>query len=310
MPRPSVPLLVAGALLALAGCTQPRAEVTYRPPADADAALTKINANLKRLDQPLSARDALVSFRFRDTNGQDRRFVGHPARILYNQPQCLYFDIRSIVGLVAHIGSNDERYWFWVDTEDTVKLWYGSWAALEAGAAAEVALPPDRLLAALLWQPLPERLRNGSRPMLAEARVADSTAPPTQSLVYLSVAGPDGWPYVAREIQLDQDSGLPTLIRDFDADGQVLMRAELRDYRPMGQAPEPAPLTPRRYVVYWPQQQAEMRLDIGTLEFTDRVVPCDFPEGWTGERENLDRLSPAKIPNEPPPPNADTPPAS
>ena len=38
----------------------------------------------------------------------------------------LLFDVRSLAGVVAEFGSNNERYWVWIEPE-VQKLWYGDW---------------------------------------------------------------------------------------------------------------------------------------------------------------------------------------
>ncbi len=150
-PRLPSPLLAALPLLGMliAGCNGGHG-IGVRgkpvPPRDAHQAMERINANLEKIDGALYC-PGLTSFRFRDANGRDRRFLWHDATVIFEAPRCLYFDIKhTLGGSVARIASNDEQYWLWIDTPETRKLWHGSWDVLEAGGARALAVPPRQLL--------------------------------------------------------------------------------------------------------------------------------------------------------------------
>lgn len=276
-----------GALCAgfsVTGCIGPPG-IKPTPPRDARQALERINDNLAKIDGALSCK-ALTSFRFRDSNGRDRRFIGHPATVIFEAPRCLYFDIKhSLGGSVARIGSNGERYWLWIDTPEARKLWYGSWDALEQDRARHMAIPPDQLLDALMMRPLPEELPGTLKPLL---QIDGSD----QRLLFVA---PDdnGWPYTKRELVLDpRPPYMPLEIIERLADGRVAMHAYLKSYRPVRGCGKDGPYTPRRYVVYWEIDQAEMRLDFSDVRYRTKDIPfCNFPEAWEGEIESLD-LSP------------------
>ncbi len=288
-------LLAASGLLvaALAGCA-PRPALEPQPPRDARQALRRINANLERIERALYCK-ATVSFRFRDANGHTRRFLGQPATIIFEAPRCLYFDIKhGLAGSVARIGSNYEYYWLWVDAQDTRKMWYGTWDALERGLARRVIVPPDRLLDALMMRPLPEHLPDGIAPLL------ESDGRTSRLLFFKTDAV--GWPYVPREVVLDSQAPyLPIEIIDRTPTGRTIMRARLGKYRPVSDSGPAGPYTPRRYVVDWPADGAQMRIDLADVHYRRKDVPfCDFPEGWEGEMEPLDL--PAEAPQSRPAP--------
>ena len=49
------------------------------------------------------------------------------------------------------------------------------------------------------------------------------------------------------------------------------------------------PQTPRHYVVHWPLNEAEMRLDLGSVRYRTKDTPfCEFPDYWQGEVEQID----------------------
>jgi hypothetical protein len=277
-------LLATGVLLSVvsAGCNG-RAAVEPRPPRDAREAVRRINDNLARIQGALYC-NALTSFRFRDANGGDRRFLGQYATVIFETLRCLYFDIKhGLAGSVAHIGSNDERYWLWVDTTEAKKLWHGTWEALEGGRARRLAVPPSQLLDALMMRPLPERLPDGSKPLL----VFDGEK---QRLIFLGLDASD-WPFARRELVLDpQPPYMPLEIIDRLHDGRVVMHAHLNGYRPVKGAGRNGPYTAHKYKVYWELDHAEMRLDFSDVRYRRKEIPfCEFPEAWEGEVDSLDQ---------------------
>ena len=280
-----VTLTAAAALLAFStGCPNGGATPGVRPvpPRDAREALQRINDNLSRIDGALYCK-ARTSFRFRDRNGKDRRFIAHPATVIFEPPRCLYFDIKhALGGSVARIGSNDERYWLWIDTPEARKLWYGGWDDLQAGRARQMAIPPDQLLDALMMRPLPQELPGTSKPLLLK----DGQ---THRLLYAKCTG-DDWPFVKREIRLDpRPPYMPLEIIDRLADGRVAMHAYLKKYEAVSGTGGGGPQIARRYVVYWEVDRAEMRLDLSDVRYRTKETPfCEFPDMWQGEVESLD----------------------
>jgi|GEM_PF-1001607 len=266
-------LLTALAVL-ICGCPPPR-DLT---PVTRREALLRVNDNLARLDRPVQYA-AVVSFRFVDSEGRTRSFVGHDARLLFAPPQSLLFDVRSLAGTVAQFGSNDERYWVWIEPEVN-KLWWGRWDQSREQALEKLPVPPNELMDALLLRPLPETLEGGLLPVL---RKADDDC----RLLFVRL-GIDRQPSGMREIQLDpRPPHQPLEIVDWLPDGQVAMHAILRDYQRIG---ADGPYTPRRYIVTWPRQRAEMRLDVlrATFRLDIGSEVFEFPTGWRGETEQID----------------------
>jgi hypothetical protein len=268
-------LLLTGLLALLAGCPPS----TGRAPVDRREALERVNDNLSEMNAPLQC-TALVSFSFRDAEGKMHRFIGHEARLIFQTPQSLLFDVRSLAGTVAQFGSNDDRYWLWIDVPDLRKLWWGHWQRVSADSERKLPVPPNELLDALMLRPLPESLEGGQLPVL---RIEGEDHRLT--FIRLSAARqPIGW----REIRLDpRPPYQPLEVIDRLPDGPIVMRAQLMDYRRVG---SDGAFTPRRYIVVWPRNDAEMRLDI--LQATLRPeLPADvfeFPSGWQAEREQID----------------------
>ncbi len=266
---------LAGLLLLVTGCPPASRSIA---PRDEHEALARVNDNLGAIDRPVQYQ-ALVSFRFRDANGRDRRFIGHEASLLYAPPQCLRFDIRSLAGVVAQFGSDGERYWIWIEPE-VRKLWWGRWERLGQPQTTRLIIAPDDLLDALMLRPLYALRAGGLSPVLR-------TEADDHRLIYMRL-GEDGQPSGLREIRLDaREPYQPREVIDRLADGRVEMHAHLSGYARIGPA---GPYVARKYVVHWPLDEAEMRLDVRRARFRPEL-PAEvfaFPSEWEGEIEPID----------------------
>lgn len=269
--------------LASTGCPPPR-EHRFERPTEARDAVANMEEHLGAPDVAIQSR-ALVTFKFRDRDGRSRSFIGQPATVIFESPRCLYFDIKNaLAGSVARIGSNDQQYWIYIDLPEQRQLWYGTWDALLAGAARRMIVAPNDLLDSMLVGGVPLRIGSGPKPLL-------ETDPATKKryLLYLDLDG-RGWPFVAREIELANTSPtMPARIIDRNAKQEVLMDARFSQFRAVQGLAGRSLMLPHRYVILWPTDNAEMRLDLDGFEVRDRDLPfCEFPEGWQGPRENLD----------------------
>lgn len=271
---------LVGLLALLTGCPDANRGIA---PQSAREAMQRIEENYQRIAGPLQC-DATVSFSFVDDDGAKRRFIGHPSTIIFNAPRCLYIDVKSAIGgSVARIGSNDDRYWLWFDANDTRKLFWGTWQALDEGRARKLPLPPDQLLDVLMLRALPDCVGAGLRPLLRFEGAE-------QRLLFVQVDD-DGWPTLQREVRLDPNPPyLPLRITDRDAAGRIVMNADISDYRIVEGAGKTPYLIARRFVIDWPLGDATLRIDLGRvrLRTTPLTGVCDFPTGWKGEIEPLD----------------------
>ncbi len=99
----------------------------------------------------------------------------------------------------------------------------------------------------------------------------------------------DAMPAVRRLMRLrDRPPHLPVRIIDYSADGRVWMDATLSGYAPLSDAGREVWVA-RRFVLRWPQRQAEMRLDLLKLRTRSAELPfCTFPKRFNGQIEVLD----------------------
>jgi hypothetical protein len=261
-------LALVPALVLLTGCPRPRPPGIA--PHDEQQALARVNDNLAQIRAPVQYK-GYASFHFRDAEGKSRRFIGQEAALIYAQPHDMRFDIRSLAGTIAQFGSNNERFWLWIEPE-VKKLWWGSWA--QCGVANRLPLPANDLIDSLMLRPLPATQANGSPPRLRRS-----------GHDYYLVYERDGG---TREFRLDPSPPYqPVEIIDRLPDNRIQMRSELSNYRRIG---GDGPYTPHKYAIYWPQDEADMRFDVRRAVFRPDLPPevFAFPAGWQGEVEELD----------------------
>lgn len=292
--------LLALALLAgvLAGCESaglfpplkpPTPQPEDVPPASRREAIDRVNDNLGRIKDPAQY-NGFLSFSFKDENGKMHRIISQEAVLIYKPPRMLIADVRSPVGTVAQIGSNDDRFWLWIDPE-LKTLWWGSWKNAGLERSRKLPVPPNELLDALLLRPLPETLEGGLLPVLR-------TVGDDHRLIYTRL-GRDRQPSGYREVVLSPKPPYqPVEIVDRLADGAIVMRARLSGYREFGDS---GALTPRNYAVEWPGRGAELRLDVIRARSRDDLQDeqFEFPERWKGKIVNIDaQTAPQEAPQQ------------
>lgn len=282
IPRRAAPAVILFSIASLlVGCPG-ASRVEILPAADAREALGRVTSNLNRIDGALNC-TGLVTFKFRDTEGQSRSFLAQGVAVVVDKPHHLLMAIRHGLGdTLAQIGANNEHYWLWVNLPELQKLWWGTWAGLEANPSPRIVVTPRQLLDAWLLTPIENSLPDGDPPLLL-VQGGD------RWLVF-TMRDADGWPGVRREMHLDaKPPHLPLRIVDRNAEGKIVMDARLSGYRRIDDAPGDAPYTPRSYFVEWPADEAELRLDFDSVKYRTTDLPYnEFPDGWKGEKENLD----------------------
>ena len=272
----ATPVVLLAVCMSAFGCVAPTIVLS---PAAAREAVARIQQNYAAIEGPIASKSADVAIRFRDDDGRVQRIPSQPAYLIFEAPQCLYFDIRSDVGSVARIASNDERYWVWVDVPERRQLWWGTWSALRAGKARPLMVPADLLLDALLLRAPPLALPTGIPPRLEQSGAQ-------RRLVYQRL-DERGYPYDARVVELDSRAPyLPTRILDKNAAGEMLMNAVIGRYRRIAGT---SVFCPGHYSIEWPQVEASLQMEISELRYRESDLPfCEFPDRFNGAIESLD----------------------
>jgi hypothetical protein len=137
-----------------------------------------------------------------------------------------------------------------------------------------------------MLRPLPETLEGGLLPVMARDG--------QNRLVFVRL-GPGRQPMGWREIYLDaRERFLPGQVIDRTADGEVIMDAQMSRYQ---QLDRNGPWVPRRYIVHWPKHEAQMNLDLSSVQFAPKLPEdaFDFP-AWNKEIEQIDPPPEARKP--------------
>ncbi|MBL8880803.1 MAG: hypothetical protein JNG88_16940 [Phycisphaerales bacterium] len=273
--------------IALVGCNGAN-KTDIIPPRDVAEALQRVNTHAPTGDAPLYC-TGLVSIRFRDAQQNTRRFVAQPMTLIFRPDRCLYFNIKNnLAGSLARIGSNDDRFWLCVDDSDFRKMWWGEWAGADGAGANDLPVPPNDLLDALMLRCLSDGSDAGPSPFL---RIVEND----HRLIYVRT-NDEGRTIGVREVVLNPNAPyLPKEIIDRSCDGHVVMRAQIENWRPVG---DTKTHTARRYVVEWPMRDAELRIDIDAAKFRPDQPPfCEFPREWNGPIEQIGESAAAAPPN-------------
>ncbi len=104
-PRHAAPAAVLLSLASLLTGCNGASPVEIRPTAEARQALERVTSNLNRIDGALNCA-GLVTFKFRDTDGQNRSFLAQGVAVVVDKPHHLLMAIRHGLGdTLAQIGA-------------------------------------------------------------------------------------------------------------------------------------------------------------------------------------------------------------
>ena len=300
--RHAVPWLVGGALLAgLAGCrTTPEPKATTRPTAEQTLTLaqlvTDVNANNDRVPS-LWAKGPFEAT-FKESPGDGGTFVNGDAVTLYLAPDRLRIKgSKAGQGTVFDLGSDGERFWLLVPTQDT--LYTGTFAGLDPGLVRRLPVRPDLILQVLAVTPLDTDLLAAPSPLLRYNPDADA-----YMLLFVEPVAEAGDPparlAAVREVWYDRKTLLPTLVILFGRDGDPTLRAYLSRHRPAG-GESGGPRVATRYALYFPETGSKLSLDLVGADEPDlkltrgrAPLPLNFrPPGADAARQIVDLDRPA-----------------
>src|SRR3954453_16880195 len=161
----------------------------------------------------------------RDDKKKFHTFTGDGA-LLYRGPREMrLIGNKEFIGTIFEVGSTNDRFWLKLVPE-LATIGAGNYRNLGKPCAQEIPLRPD-----LVVQVLGVGTIN-----------SDFNSPPVPTMrfnherdVYMFVwnaPGPDRW-YALKEVWYDRQTKRPTLVMLYDANGRVVVRAELRNHKPV-----------------------------------------------------------------------------
>jgi hypothetical protein len=188
--------------------------------------------------------------------------------LLYRGPREMRLIGNAVIGTVFEVGSTNDRFWLKLVPElDT--MWWGNYRNLGKPCAQDIPLRPD-----LVVEVLGVGMIN-----------TDFNAPPVPTMrfnherdAYMfvwNVPSPDHW-YAVKEVWYDRKTKRPTLVMLYDANGRVVVRAELRDHKPVeikGLPRERWPAVANSYRLFFPENGTRMEIDLHEVMLNKRGSP-------------------------------------
>jgi hypothetical protein len=168
-------LLVALAMLTSSGCVllnnrtpQPTPKALAQRTIDATEFVTEHNRNA----------DLIQSLKAHPTIGiAGRRLSGHAdGHLAMQRPRDFRLEMQTLKGKQADIGSNDEKFWFWVQNDDDKSIYWCNYADLKS-SELPITFQPDWIVEALGLKPIsPEEA--------AEIRVKEGPERGTSTVIF------------------------------------------------------------------------------------------------------------------------------
>lgn len=268
------------ALLAACGCRAGGADnlsrrapvVPVTPTLDARTVIDEHNRNAERI-QTLEAAPSLTI-----TANRGRRSVGVSGHMALERPRNFKLDLGAHGTDVADIGSNDQKFWFWVRDNSDKAIYYCNYEDAQ-DSALTTAFQPDWIVEALGLRVIPTeemgdyKLTRGDRPGELVLRHQ-----PTQS----------GSESVTRVTIISETTHRIREHQLFATDTkQLLARAIVDDYMPLPliDHPEERAYVPKKLHLEWTREDLKMDVNfVATTtkvnaEFTDEQREARFVQG-------------------------------
>lgn len=203
-----------------------------------------------------------------DDRQKTHTFTGSGA-LLYRGPREMrLIGNKEFVGTIFEVGSTNDRFWLKLVPE-VETMWWGNYRNLGKPCMQEIPLRPDLVVEVLgvgmintdfSALPVPTMRFNHER----DAYMFVWNAPLQ-----------DRW-FAVKEVWYDRKTKRPTLVMLYDADGRVVVRAELRDHKPVevnGLPRDRWPEVAREYRLFFPDNGTRMELDLREVMLNKRGSP-------------------------------------
>ncbi len=175
---------------------------------------------------------------------------------------------QTIFKLGSSIGQ--QVYYFWYNVGDNGEAWVGR---SEFAGAPGVAVPldPNQLLAVLAVCELPDDFTN-----IPTAALTMNSEPCAYVLTYIDRQPVSNRILFTRRVYFHWSDTLPRRpyrAEFFDADGQIVMHAEMKDYQPVATTEgndKVRPVMPTDIKISWPQTKTEIHMVLSDMTTEDK----------------------------------------
>jgi hypothetical protein len=220
-----------------------------------------------------------------DENKKTHTFTGDGA-LLYRGPREMrLIGNKEFVGTIFEVGSTNDRFWLKLVPEvDT--MWWGNYRNLGRPCAQQIPLRPDLVVEVLGVGVINTNFTALPAPTMRFNHERDAY------MFVWNAPMPDRWVAV-REVWYDRATLRPKLVMLYDADGRVVVRAELDKHRPVEVKDLPRerwPLIAGEYRLFFPDNGTTMELDLREIMLNKRGSPprgLAFPDP---RRAGVDRV--------------------
>jgi hypothetical protein len=241
------------AVVLLAGCRSgsmaPTPKAYFGPTEPMADVVKAINANNSQI--PTLWADPYFEATIVDEKGHSHTVNGD-AILVYQSPRQLRLKATKAVKTVFDIGSDGESYWMTVPQEE--KMWWGHLKNAGKPCAQNLEVRPDLFVEVL-------GISEINSDFLAEP--APTMRFNNDSDVYMFVwnyRGADRW-IAQKEIWYDRKTKLPEKVLLFDANGRIVLRANLMNHRQIELENVPQnqrPLIATEYKLFFPESGSTM----------------------------------------------------
>ncbi len=235
------------------------------PMRDVVAAINENNANLP----------TLWSRGYFEANVVDQgrsHFVNGDVLVLYRRPgELRIVGKKDIAGTIFDIGSNAERYWLIV-RGDVNTMWWGAHANADRVDPSEIPIPPQLMLEVLGVGAIDTNFRQPPAPVMRFNDDADVY------MIVWSAPLADRWA-AQKEVWYDRATKLPVKVLLFDADGRVVLRADLSKHVALrdaaGGAGNDAPEIASQYRLYFRASRTSITFNLESPALKSGNAPND-----------------------------------
>lgn len=197
--------------------------------------------------------------------------------LLYQPKKSLRAVGKVLTEKVFDIGSNDDRYWLILPTQDA--MWWGYQRLIGQGRAAQLPIRPDLLPEVLAITPLESDLLKEPAPTLRFNNDQDCY------MVTWNVLLSDRWA-VQKEVWYDRKTLNARVILLFDANGRIVLRAYPTDEQPIdGVAPKTT--MPSRFDMFFPDSGSTFSIHLKQLEASHNNAPNARSFAFPGDRAGV-----------------------
>ncbi|MBC8107787.1 MAG: hypothetical protein H7Z14_14440 [Anaerolineae bacterium] len=256
----------------------------------------EINKNTDRLP-------SMWSRGYFEANVVDRgksHFVNGDLLMLYRRPDDLRIvGKKDIAGTVFEIGSNPERYWLRVGG-DVDTMWWGTHANAGNVDPKQIPIPPALMLEVLGISSIDTNFRQPPAPVMRFNNDADAY------MLLWTLPLADRWA-AQKDVWFDRQTKLPMKVLLYDANGRVVLLADLSNHKPVEVAGVPKDQWPKvaaNYRLYFPDSDTSVAFELDRPMLKNgpgpNTVPNDrsfaFPEEGGGANHVIPVDEPAAAP--------------